>query len=211
MSSSIGNFLFNVLLRNLFGKRLNLLDLANTYEKQLTGKVFHYTFTQKNRKELQADLVFDRSNFCHLMSIASIASNVTDDLDDFSGMKGWRNIQNGKITIRLLKTINPVEYAYYQKEYEMFDQLIDTIYHPQAVIFDSKKLPNSKLKSDILLYGVYGNKTIHLGISQDRQDGTWFARSYFVRDNDKDHAYPSKYVAGMTPLKVKVKASSKKA
>lgn len=210
MSSSIGNFLFNVLLRRLFGKGINLLDLANTYERELTGKVFHYTFTA-GRKNLEADLVFDPSNFCHLMSIASIASNVTDKLDDYSGMKGWRNIHNGKITMRLLKSINPVEYAYYQKEYEMFDQLIDTIYHPQAVIFDAKKLPSSKLKSDILLYGVYGNKTIHLGISQDRNDGTWFARSYFVRENDKDHAYPSKYIAGMTPLKVKVKPSSKKA
>lgn len=210
MANSTGKFLFRVLLAKLFGKKLKLKDLANTYERELTQKVFHYTFTPKTKRAFQADLVFEKANFCHLMSIASMVDHLTKDLDDYSGMKGWRNIQEGKITMRLLKALNPHDFAYYQKEYEMFDQLIEMLHHPQAVLFDPKKVKNSKLKSKIILYGVYGDRTIHLGIDQDR-DGVWFARSYFVRENDKKHDYPSKYVANMPPLRVKVKVSSKKA
>lgn len=210
MSSSTGKFLFRVLLAKLFGQKPKLIDLANTYEKELTQKVFHYTFIQKGKRPFHADLLFEKANFCHLLSIASIVDNVTHDLDDYCGMRGWRNIQEGKITMRMLKALNPNDFAFYKNEYEMFDQLIETIHHPQAVLFDPKKVKNSRLKSDIILYGVYGNKTLHLGIDQDR-DGTWFARSYFVRENDKNEEYPSKYVANMTPLQVKVEVSSKKA
>lgn len=210
MANLKGKFLFRVLLSKLFGRRIKLIDLADKYERELTQKVFHYTFSQKGRRSFQADLVFEKSNFCHLMSIASLVDHVTKDLDEYSGMKGWRNIQDGKITMRLLKAINPNDFEYYQKEYEMFDQLIDMIYHPKAVLFDPKQVKNSKLKSTIILYGVYGDRTIHLGIDQDR-NGDWFARSYFVRENDKNDDYPSKYVANMPRLNVKLKVSSKKA
>ena len=210
MSSLKGKFLFRVLLAKLFGKKPKLVDLANLYERELTQKVFHYTFSQKARRSFRADLVFEKANFCHLMSIASLVDHDTKDLDEYSGIKGWRNIQEGKITMRLLKAINPNDFAYYQKEYEMFVQLVEMLHHPQAVLFDPKKVKNTKLKSKIILYGVYGQHTIHLGIDQDR-DSDWFARSYFVRENDKNDQYPSKYVANMTPLAVKVKVSSKKA
>ena len=119
------------------------------------------------------------------------------------------NIQNGKITMKMLRQINPDQVQYYANEYAMIEQLIETVNDPSAVLFDPKKVPGSKLKSDILLYRVFGNRTIHVGICQD-QDGSWFARSFFVRENDQDQ-YPSRYLHKMTPLKVKVKVSSKNA
>ncbi len=187
----------------------SLLALADRYEKELTDRTFRYTFQEKGKSPFIARLEFDRSAFCHLFSIGSIVKGYTPDLDAFSGMKGWRNIQEGKITLKMLRRINPDQMQYYANEYAMIEELIETVKDPSAVRFDARKVAGSKLKSDILLYRVYGNRTIHVGISEDA-DGTWFARSFFVRDNDPDQ-YPSKYIHKMTPLKVKVKVSSKNA
>lgn len=187
-----------------------LQNLAERYDNELASKKFTYTFQEKGHKPFTAVVDFDRSGFCHLMSIGSIVKTVTPDVDEFCGMKGWRNIQEGKITFKLLEQLNPTEYAYYRNEWQMIDQLIETINNPQAVRFDASKVPQSKLKSDIILYGIYGNRTVHVGICQD-DDGTWFARSYFVRENAADRQYPTKYIANMPPLKARVKVSSKKA
>ena len=209
-SSRLAKLLWSVARALLPGMATpSLATLADRYEQELTDRTFRYTFQQKGKTPFKADLIFDRSAFCHLFSIGSIVKDYTPDLDEFSGMKGWRNIQNGKITMKMLRQINPDQVQYYANEYAMIEQLIETVNDPSAVLFDPKKVPGSKLKSDILLYRVFGNRTIHVGICQD-QDGSWFARSFFVRDNDQDQ-YPSRYLHKMTPLKVKVKVSSKNA
>lgn len=188
----------------------SLKDLAGRYEDELVGSKFVYTFQEKGHKPFRVPIEFEPSGFCHLMSVGSMVKDVTPDLDEFSGMKGWRNIQNGKITLSLLRKLDPAQFNYYQNEYQMFDQMIETVRNPQAVRFDVKKVPGSKLKSDILLYNIYGNRTIHIGLSQG-SDGDWFVRSYFVRENNRDKQYPTKYIANMQPLSVRVKESSKKA
>lgn len=210
------NFSFSGLLWSVFRKILpgmgnpTLQNLASRYEDELASKKFTYTFQEKGHKPFTAVVDFDRSAFCHLMSIGSIVKDVTPDVDEFCGMKGWDNIQDGRITFKMLRQLNVSQFEYYFNEWQMIDQMIETINNPSAVLFDPAKVPGSRLKSDILLYGIYGNRTVHVGISKD-DDGTWFARSYFVRENASDRAYPTKYIASMKPLKVRVKASSKKA
>lgn len=188
----------------------SLQALADRYEEELTDRTFVYTFKPKGKKAFTAPVVFDRAAFCHLFSIGSLAKGSTPDLGEFSGMKGWRNIQSGKISFSMLKRMNPTDFAYYQPEYELIEQMIETVHNPDAVVYDGRKVPGSKLEADILLYRIVGNRTIHIAICPDR-DGTWFARSYFVRDNNRDREYPSRYIAGMDPLTVKVKVSSKNA
>lgn len=188
----------------------SLAQLANRFEDELADRTFVYTFRSPGGQKYTANLEFERSGFCHLFSIGSIAKGCVRDEDEYAGMRGWKNIRNGTITFEKLQVMNPEGFAYYSKEYDLADALFQTIRHPQAVLFDASKVPGSKLKSDILLYGVYGGRTVHLGICADR-DGSWFARSYFVRDNAQDRQYPTKYIAPMVPLEVTVRVSSKKA
>ncbi len=189
--------------RSSFQTEGTLLDLADRYESQLADRTFSYTFTPQKGKSFRADVEFERSGFCHLFSIGSIVKATREDPDEYAGMKGWRNIQNGVITFDKLQKLDPEEFEYYAREYVHFDELVQTVHNPQAVVFDARKVPGSKLKSDVLLYGIHGDKTIHIGLCEGN-DG-WFVRSFFVRDIDQDRQYPTKYIYGMDPLEVSVK------
>lgn len=190
------------LFKRSFTTQTSLKDLALRYENELCPRIFTYTFQEKGKKPFQAKIEFQPSAFCHLFSIGSIVKEMTCDLDQFSGKKGWKNIQEEKITFPLLKQINPSALSYYANEYEMFDQMIDTLYTGQAVKYDGSKIPQSKLVADIILFKTFGNRTIHLCFS--KEENRWFVRSYFVRKNDEGPLYPSQYIANMVPLIVKV-------
>lgn len=186
----------------LGGEQMDLKTLQQRYASELMPYTFTYTFSEGDRKKQKAVLEFDKGNFCHLFSIGSIVKNQTPDLEPFSGMKGWNNIEDGKITFRMLRRIDPQQFDYYHPEHMMFSELVETIKNPQAVRFEKKRVKNSSLEADIILYRIWKQKVIHVALSED-DDGTWFPRSYFVRDLEKDRTYPSKYICNMPVLKVK--------
>lgn len=191
-------------------RTLSLQQLCGRYENELMNRQFHYTLQdQKGRKE-KAVLVFDAGNFCHLFSIPSIADKKAPDPSAFSGMQGWRNIQSGKITLSSLQKMDPEDFNFYHQEFFMFDELLDTVRNPRAVRYDPARVPGSRLKADLLLYGQYQGKVVHLALSRDR-DGTYFPRSFFIRQEKQDKAYPTKYIEPMEPLKVLRQMSIKKA
>lgn len=196
------------LFKRNFSKQASLQDLANRYLEELCSKKFVYTFQEKGKKPFTVPISFDPNAFCHLFSIGSIVKDSTPDIDQFSGKKGWQNIQDGLITFKLLKQINPSGLSYYANEYDMFDQMVETLNDPQAVRYDPTKVPHSKLAADIILFKTFGNRTIHICLSKEPNSSHWFARSYFVRKNDEDKLYPSQYIANMTPLLVKVSSKN---
>lgn len=187
----------------------SIQNLARRFEEELADRTFIYSFNEvdangkRNGKSFSAPVEFERSGFCHLFSIGSIVKNQLSDLSEFSGIRGWNNIQNGKITFAKLAKSCPEEFQYYKHEYEMIEQMIETAKNPQAVLFDPSKAGSTKLQAKVILYRIYGDETVHIGLDEGK-DG-WFVRSYFIRSNDRDRAYPTKYIAKMTPLDVKVR------
>lgn len=201
--STILNWIKALFKRN-FSHQASLRDLANRYEQELCSKTLVYTFQAKGKKPFTVPISFEPSAFCHLFSIGSIVKEYTPDIEQFSGIKGWKNIQEERITFAMLKQINPSGLSYYANEYEMFNQLLETLANPQAIQYDPTKVPQSKLAADIILFKTFGNRTIHVCLSKEKNSSRWFVRSYFVRKNDEDKLYPSQYIANMTPLLVKV-------
>ncbi|MDE5757673.1 MAG: hypothetical protein K2H85_03565, partial [Allobaculum sp.] len=149
------------LFKRNFSQQTSLQDLANRYLEELCSKKFVYTFQEKGKKPFTVPISFDPNAFCHLFSIGSIVKDSTPDIDQFSGKKGWQNIQDGTITFKLLKQINPSGLSYYANEYDMFDQMVETLKEPQAVKYDPTKVSHSKLAADIILFKTFGNRTIH--------------------------------------------------
>lgn len=178
-----------------------LSGLAKRYEDELCDRTFVYTFQESNKEPFKVHVEFERSGFCHLFSIGSLVKNMTKDTSEFSGMKGWKNIKNGTLTFAKLSRVNPDEFNYYEPEYRMIEEMIETARKPNAVRFIKSKLPDSRLQADILLWRTFEDKTVHIALSKGK-DG-WFARSYFVRDNARDKQYPTKYIYGMPVLKAR--------
>lgn len=190
------------------GSETTLKNLQDRYEKELIPYKFQYSVSEKGKKPQKVILEFDEGNFCHLFSIASIVQNVTPDTESFSGYKGWKNIREGRITFRTLRQMDPQQFDYYHPEHKMFDEMVSVIRDPKMVRYQPEKVKNSRLEADLILYGICHQKVVHIALSRDR-DGTYFPRSYFVRDVSQDRTYPSKYVANMPVLSVKTKVSSK--
>ncbi|WP_304683833.1 PBECR4 domain-containing protein [Ileibacterium valens] len=206
--SNLGSAILNMILERLHtalgGEPISLKKLQNRYQEELMPYQFCYSISEHGKKKEEVILEFDKGNFCHLFSIGSIVKNSTADLEPFSGMDGWRNIENGTITFRMLRNIDPQQFDYYHPEHLLFSEFVETIKDPQAIRYDKRKVKNSSLEADILLYRVVKQKVIHIALSKDK-DGTYFPRSYFVRDVNKDREYPTKYINGMPALKVKTK------
>lgn len=129
-----------------------LSGLAKRYEDELCDRTFVYTFQESNKEPFKVHVEFERSGFCHLFSIGSLVKNMTKDTSEFSGMKGWKNIKNGTLTFAKLSRVNPDEFKYYEPEYRMIEEMIETARKPNAVRFIKSKLPDSRLQADILLW-----------------------------------------------------------
>lgn len=186
-----------------------LLKIQQMYEKNLLPYRFVYSISEQGHKPRQLKLEFNKRNFCHLFSVGSIVEDVTPDHEAFSGIRGWENIQQGRITFKTLRQMNQKEFSYYQQEFNLAEKLIETAENPDIVAYDPAKVPGSRLQCDYLLYKVFGSKVIHLGISHG-DDGLYFPRSYFVRDVSKDKTFPSKYIAPMKHFRVKVRKTDRK-
>ncbi|MCF0259966.1 MAG: hypothetical protein HUJ54_08900 [Erysipelotrichaceae bacterium] len=187
-----------------FTSQTTLKDIADRYENEIMPYEYVYTFKKKGAKPQTAAVRFEKGNFCHLFSIGSMVKGLTPDLDQFSGKKGWDNIQSGKITYDILKRANPNDFNFYHREQLMMDQLIQTLDNPKAVAYDKSVVKNSNLEADVILFEIFGNFVIHLCLGKDR-DGRWFPRSYFVREVSKDLEFPTKYIANQTEMEVKLK------
>jgi hypothetical protein len=126
---------------------------------------------------------------------------------DYAGIRGWKNCIGGEITYEDLQKIDPENFDYYYPEHEHFDWFIQTVKSPKAVIFDASRAGQTSLKADIILYRTFTDtkdgekKTVHICLSKD-DDGSFFVRSYFLRNNNRDKADPSKYIEGMQQLNV---------
>lgn len=184
------------------GWNQSLRSMALHYQSELSEHPLTYTFEDSKGRKVKAEVDFDENGFCHLFSIGSIAKAAGLDPADFSGREGWNRIMDGRITFDSLKKLDPDQFAYYHPEHLMLDEMIEVIRHPKAVIFDASTCGNTRLEASVMLYGVFDDKTVHVAL--DHNDGRWFVRSYFVRDNDRDRKYPTRYIYGMAPLKVKV-------
>lgn len=181
----------------------SLQQLAARYEKELMDRTFLYTF-EADGQTFQAPVEFEAGNFCHLFSIGSMVGRTDENQEEYAGMKGWNNVRSGKISYDRLKKLDPEEFEYYAREHGMFDQMKETVNHPQAVRYIAKNVPGSKLQADILLYRIFGSQTVHIALSRNNRN-EWFPRSYFVRDVSKEKAYPTKYICSMPELGVSVK------
>ena len=191
-------------------KPASLQTISARYEEELMNRTFHYTLQDARGRREKVQLIFEPGNFCHLFSIASIADKICEDPGEYSGMQGWKNIKNGKITLAALQKMDPEDFEFYQQEFCLFDELLQTIRNPRVVRYDPKKVPGSRLKVDLLFYGQFQGQVIHLALSKD-QDGTYFPRSFFVRQEKQDRAHPTKYIEPMEKLKVIKQMSIKKA
>ena len=160
---------------------ISLAVLQDYYQMFLMPFVYTY-YVATNDDVQEFKLRFDRDKLCHLLGIESIARNHVKhkDLHNYRGKHGWKNIQNGSIDFKHLKTLNKSKFQSVKAKFVYFYLIPELIEDPLAVLFDGSKVnPPVRIESEMLFYSTYDNAVIHLGIDKD-EDGIYFPRTFFV-------------------------------
>lgn len=160
---------------------ISLAVLQEYYQMYLMPFVYtYYVAVDDDVREFK--LRFDSDKFCHLLGIESIAKYHVKmkDLYNYRGANGWKNIQNGSINFKHLKSLNKSKFQSVKAKFVYFYLIPELIEEPLAVLFDGNKVnPPVSIECEMLFYSTYDNAVIHLGIDVD-DEGIYFPRTFFV-------------------------------
>lgn len=89
---------------------ISLKVLSEYYESYLNPFIYHYQIINQNQSNQNIELRFNIENFCHLLGVEPIAKNSvkSSELCQYRGIRGWKNIKSGRISMKHLKQLNEV-------------------------------------------------------------------------------------------------------
>lgn len=174
-------------------RKFPLKTVAEYYEKIIMPYIYVYQLQLKNGNYRNITLKCSEENFCHLLSLESIVKNRRVDKTHFKGDDGWQHVIQGHITYKHLSELSKEDFEKYADEFCWFHHLDDLLMEGIWCQFDAKKLKNSRLDSEYLIFYQAGKDLLVLGIdSEDRKN--YFPRTFFVEQNtplQKSYYYPN--------------------
>lgn len=189
---------------------ISLELLKNYYENYLHNYIFTYEIEEETEETTsfnKIELRFDLENFCHLLGIEKIVSHTVNrkEREEYKGIKGWRNVEKGVITLQDLRSKKTKgKFNNNKDKYVFFYTLPKLINNPKAALFDRKKVIGTETKIDcqILFYDQYQNAMIHLGIIEDENLGYYIPKTFFVERVTKNKN-GLRYVGNQQKINVK--------
>lgn len=190
-------------------RKYPLKTVAEYYEKIIMPYTYVYQLQFDNGKICNITLKCSEENFCHLLSLESIVKDLPVKKDPFKGDEGWDNVIKGHITYKKLSELSQKDFEKYADEFCWFHHLDDLLQEGTWCEFDPKKLKNSRLDSQFLIFYPAKKDLLVLGIDSE-DDKNYFPRTFFVEENtplEKSYYYHSQ-----KPVKIlrKAKVLSKK-
>ena len=161
---------------------ISLDVLREYYEIFLYPFIYTYTITKGDKSE-EIEVRFNRSNFCHLIGIESIAKRTVkhNQLHNYRGLNGWNNIKNGSMDIKHLKQLNRRQFQNIKAKYVYFYLIPTLLEKPLAVNYDKNKvMPPTNIDCELLFYSIYDNAVIHLGLEKKTGKNYYIPKTFFV-------------------------------
>lgn len=179
--------------------QISLELLRQFYEQFLEP----FTFTFELDNGVIVNLDFNKEHFCHLVGIEKLARNVVRRQDRYKyfGHQGYKNVQNGTITIKHLKDLAKKRINFI-KDKLVFFYLLPRIVENPEILLDFVSAPDgSNIEAKLLAYNSTEEVYVHLGIDEDITTGKHFPRSFLTeRINETNDG--TKFIKGLTPFKV---------
>lgn len=171
-------------------------DLYNLTEKPILSKIslkllqeyykeylMPYKFTYSLNNNQKINLVFNDSNFCHLLGIETVAEAKFGKnrklTSKYRGVTGYKNISNQNITFKTLKGLSPVKFKSI-KDKLIFFYLLPHLLESSKLFIEYKHDPSvSFVQCKFLIYDMLHGSMIHLGI--EIENGTnFFPRTFLI-------------------------------
>ncbi|MFD0591030.1 PBECR4 domain-containing protein [Paenibacillus sp. GCM10027627] len=180
--------------------QISLELLRQFYEIHL--EPFTFVFELEDGQKISLD--FKKEEFCHLVGIQKLAVNfvAVKDRYKYFGAEGYKNIQNGTITLKGLRNSKTKKHFSLIKDKLVFFYLIPSIVNSPKIMLDFVAAPQgSKIQCKLLAYNSTADVYVHLGIDEDKVAGRHFPRTFFTeRVNQSSDG--TKFLKGQKPLNV---------
>ena len=149
---------------------LTLKELQAYYSSTLCDRYFAYHLATGETIKVY----FYRESFCHLLGI----QHITKDRP-FLGLKGYRRIQSGNITLKTLKAMDKRQYGYIRNRIRFLDHMDELLMNGDLYRFYPDRIfPPTK---------------IHASISKEQQDSDIYTPLSFIPLPENDHR-PTRYL-----------------
>ncbi|MGG0825163.1 PBECR4 domain-containing protein [Paenibacillus turicensis] len=179
--------------------QISLKLLQQYYEQYLEPYIFIFRLDNGETIHLE----FHKKHLCHLLGIERIAkgSVKSKDLHKYSGIEGFRNIQNGIITKEHLKRLNKGKFNSAKDKLIFFYLLPSIIDSPQILLDFVARDVHSLIQAKLLAYVSTEQAYVHLGIDQDHINMRFFPRTYLI-ERITQTSDGTKFIKDQSPLKV---------
>lgn len=123
------------------------------------------------------------------------------DLYKYCGLEGYKNIQNGEITIKQLKSLNKGRFNFIKDKLVFFYLLPHIVNSPKILLDFVSSHDNSFIEAKLLAYIVTEDAYVHLGIDEHESTGRFYPRTYFIeRINETNDG--TKFIKGRAAFHV---------
>ena len=159
-----------------------LKTILDEYEQTLCNKIFRYELSGK----LEIDLVFYAENFCHLMGFHHVY--VRDKR--YLGASGYKMVQDGKLTVDILKQHNEKGFNFIKNKIENFSSIYELLTKGKITGFDtSKVICDTIISASLVIYYKKKEVLLHLFLRKERDDSNQYAPVSFIVKSLKDKNY----------------------
>ncbi len=179
--------------------QLSLELLRQFYEDHL--EPFTFVFDLEDGRKI--NLEFKKQEFCHLVGVQKLANSFVARKDRYKyfGSEGYKNIQNGIITLKSLRAQTKKNFSSI-KDKLVFFYLLPSIVKSPNILLDFVAAPQgSKIECQLLAYNANAEVYVHLGIDEDKLDGRYFPKTFFT-ERVTAASDGTKFIYGQKPLKV---------
>ena len=163
------------------GKMKDLKTLLTEYEKNLCDRLF--VLTLSNNKTI--NIRFFREDMCHLMGI----QHVYDKSKKYLGAEGYKKINNGDITFKILKKVNKSGYDMIKERLQHFDEIYDLVSQGEIIQYEITKVyPYTRIEADFCIHKDETTYILHLFLKKAFSSSLYSPTSFVVKTcNDENY------------------------
>lgn len=166
---------------------VDLKELLNEYENNMCDRVFRYELADSTI----IDVMFYREQFCHLLGIQHIFQ---ENKSRYTGIKGYKKIQDGQLTTKGLKDHNREKYYSIKERLNNFNKLYELMINGELVKFYiDRTQPPTVISADFVIFQEETEHILHLFLRKENAGSDIFAPVSFVIKSADDKS-PKQFI-----------------
>ena len=166
----------------------SLKTILSHYEETLCDKLFSYELNHK----WQANLVFYREDFCHLVGLHHVYGRDKRYL----GINGYRRVVSGEITVESIKKHNMKSYGFIKDRLLYFDCIHELLTGGTIYRFYADRVkPHTVIVADMVMRHDGRGMLLHLFLRKENDLANQYAPVSFIVKSPKDKNQ-NQFIAG---------------